>query len=154
MYNEMYYEENYNDTNDVIGEQNQELNKFLTHDRGLNYIKRKIFSEKNGRLKDKTIKIYTSGGVGCRIRDAESGKYYTNIVGSKDESLFFKINLSTNECNSKNGSNTLFYSSPQHFMNHQNHEVDRETISKWESKRDNRLKEIMIQTKSKKIDVN
>ena len=121
----MYYEENYNaaDPNDIENEVNDPhdaLANAQMSDKGLNIIYRKFISPKTGKLKNKRIHIYTSGSTGSRIRDAETGEYFPNKVGSKDEDLFFKVILATGECKSANGSSTLFYNSPQHYMNHQN----------------------------------
>ena len=150
----MYYDDNYNaaDPNDVENEmnnQNDALANALKNDRGMNIIYRKFISEKTGRPKTKRVYIYTSSSAGSRIRDAETGNYYPNKVGSKDEDLFFKVILATGECKSANGSSTLFYSSPQHFMNHLNNDVDPETIAKWEVKRNERLSEMKSERKSK-----
>jgi hypothetical protein len=110
-------------------------------DKGYNSIYIKV-QRKDGRLKNQKIDIYTSSGIGNRIRDAETGQYFPNIVGSKDEDLFFKVALATGECKSKNGSNTLFYSSPQHYANHLHCDVIPEIVSVWEEKRNARLIEL------------
>ena len=67
-----------------------ELDSLKKYDRGYN----KISIQKhnfNGRLKNTKIEIYTSGDIGSNIRDAETGAYYSNKVGSYDEDLFFKV---------------------------------------------------------------
>jgi hypothetical protein len=143
----MYREDDYNaaDPNDIENEMNSPQ-EFLAiaqkNDRGFNIIYRKFISPKTGKPKNKRINIYTSGSVGSRIRDAESGDYYPNRVGSRDEDLFFKVILATGECNSPNGSSTLFYNSPQHYMSHHNCTIEPETISVWEAKRNARLSEM------------
>ncbi len=91
--------------------------------------------------KKNKIEIYSSGDIGSNIRDAETGVYYADKVGSVDEYLFFKVVIATGECNSKNGSSTLFYLSPNHYMSHMNCDVDSKTISQWEEKKNARLKE-------------
>lgn len=143
----MSYENDYNpaDPNDIENEvnlQNDVLADALKTDRGLNFVYRKFISQKTGKLKNKRILVYTTSGVGNRIRDAETGDYYPNRVGSKDEDLFFKVILATGECKSANGSSTLFYISPQHYMTHLNTEVNQDIIEKWEQKRNNRLAEM------------
>lgn len=140
----MYQEDYYNPTepNDYDIPDNQKiLDKTKRIDRGYNVIYRKAV-KKDGRKYDKKIEIYTSGGVGSRIRDAESGEYLNHIVGSRDEDLFFKTVLATGECRSTNGSYTLFYASPQHYANHLQINLDSQTISAWEKKRDARLLEL------------
>jgi len=150
----MYFEDNYNaaDPNDIENEMNSPedvLANAQKQDKGFNIIYRKFISPKTGKPKNKRIFIYTSGTAGSRIRDAEIGDYYPNKVGSKDEDLFFKVILATGECRSANGSSTLFYTSPQHYMNHLNCNVDPETIARWEVKRNARLAELKQTTKSK-----
>jgi hypothetical protein len=102
----------------------------------------KVFRRSNrsdGKNKQNKIDIYSSGDIGSNIRDAESGVYYTDKVGSADEYLFFKVTIATGECNSKNGSSTLFYLSPNHYMSHMNCEVDAKTIAEWEVRKNARL---------------
>ena len=95
----------------------------------------------DAKNKQNRIEIYTSGDIGSNIRDAESGVYYADKVGSADEYLFFKVILATGEPESKNGSSTLFYLSPNHYMSHMNCDVDQKTIAEWEDKKSARLKE-------------
>jgi len=115
------------------------MNKTKSMDKGHSVIY-KYFPNKNGQLKLLPVNIYTSGGIGSQIRDAETGEYYSNIVGNADEDLFFKVVLVTGECKSKNGSNTLFYLSPRHYMSHQNCQVSEEDVHRWQEKRDDRYK--------------
>ena len=139
----MYQEDYYNpaDPNDYDNDIDKIFEKSKRMDKGYNSIYRKV-QRKDGRLKNQKIDIYTSNGVGNRIRDAETGEYSQNIVGSKDEDLFFKVILATGECKSKNNSNTLFYSSPQHYTNHLHCEIRPEFVSVWEEKRNARLVEL------------
>jgi hypothetical protein len=153
----MYYDDNYNpvepnDYDDLEKKFKKDTNEFLNQDKGFNVITRKVVSNKTGRMKSKNINIYTSSVTGTKIRDAENGQYYNNKVGSKDEDFFFKVILATGECKSANSSSTLFYCSPQHYMNHLHSEVSSDIITGWEAKRDKRLKEIK-EAKSKKGNV-
>ena len=140
----MAYNDNFNPADNMdfsVGDENKKFTEnFKKSDRGYNTLWRSV--EKNGVMKRSKIEVYTSNGIGCRIRDAETGLYYPHIVGSADEDLYFSLILATGECNSKNGSNTLFYISPQHYMTHFNCELDPDTIAHWESKRNMRLKEL------------
>lgn len=102
-------------------------------DRGYNKIWRTV--EKNGKFKKTGIEVYTSSCCGNHIRDAETGEFYDHIVGSADEDLYYKVILATGECNSKNGSSTLFYLSPTHFMKHLHKNLDDAFISLWNEKR-------------------
>jgi hypothetical protein len=140
MYQEDYYNPiEPNDYDDV----DKLFVKSKKMDKGYNVVNRMV-KGKNGLLKQKKIDIYTCGDVGKRIRDAETGQYLNSShhVGSKDEDLYFKVTLSTGECRNENGSNTLFYTSPQHYMNHLNTELSPDIITFWEEKRNMRLLEI------------
>ena len=86
------------------------------------------------------MEVYTTSGYGCHIRDAETGHYYSHSVGTADEDLYFSVILATGECKSRNGSSTLFYLSPQHYMRHLNCELEEDVIARWEAKRDATLK--------------
>jgi hypothetical protein len=138
----MYQEDYYNpaDPNDYENDIDKLFDKSKRMDKGYNVIYRKV-QKKDGRLKNQKVEIYTSNGVGNHIRDAETGQYLQNIVGSKDEDLFFKVILATGDCKSTNGSNTLFYISPQHYMNHLHCELSPEIVSAWEEKHNARLEE-------------
>ena len=105
------------------------------------------------KLKRTKIEFYTSGDTGCNIRDAETGDYYPNLVGSKDEDLFYKVALSTGECKSANGSNTLFYLSPQHYASHLHCSVYPEHIQIWNEKRKARLSELNLNNTNNTIEV-
>ena len=132
----------FNDQNDSYEEQREQrklVEEAKKMDRGYNVIYRNC-PNKKGQLVRTPISIYTSGGTDSQIRDAESGAYYSHIVGSADEDLYFKVILATGECKSKNGSNTLFYLSPRHYMSHLNNEVSEDTLKMWETKRDARYK--------------
>lgn len=150
----MYQEDYYNpvDHNDYDDDQDVDkmFEKVKRQDKGYNVIYRKAF-RKDGTRYNKKIEVYTSNGTGNRIRDAETGDYLDYIVGSKDEDLFFKVMLATGECTSANGSYTLFYSSPQHYANHMQCEVDPKLAASWEEKRDARLIDVK-RSKSKKFE--
>jgi hypothetical protein len=108
-------------------------------DRGYNKIWRNVY--KNGKLKKTGIELYTTGCCGSNIRDAETGEYYQHIVGTAHEDLYFKVILATGECNSKNGSSTLFYLSPKHYSDHFGVNSNRftdEFIAEWNKRRDAR----------------
>ena len=143
---------NYDDTFDMYND-NKEQGNLLTDvkslDRGYNVIYRTM-PNRNGKMKRTKVTLYTSGTTCSRIRDAETGVYYTSLVGSPDEDLYFKVVLATGECKSRNGSRTLFYLSPRHYMAHLNSELDDNTIAKWQIKHDDRVR--MKEKSSKKYD--
>jgi hypothetical protein len=142
-----YYKIDYSYSNDLdFVEQHKYFEQSKRVDKGHNEIYRKM-EGKNGVMKMKKIDIYTSGDAYTHIRDAETGSYYSNLVGSADEDLFFKVILSTGECKSKNGSSTQFYLSPRHYMAHNNCELDEQIISNWQEKRDYRVKEKSVNKK-------
>ena len=145
------YEGDYYDQEDLLLNNKIELNKILEEskkvDKGHNSINIQV-KKKDGTMKNKKLDVYTSGDTGTRIRDAETGKYYSSIVGSKDEDLFYKVKWAKGECNSSNGSSTMFFMSPQHFANHTLSDVSEEAIYNWESKRKARLNEV---EQSKKV---
>lgn len=113
-------------------------------DRGFNTVTRQVVRQ-DGKIKNKKINVFTSSGTGFKIRDAETGDYTPYLVGSKDEDLFFKVGLSTGELNSPNGSNTLFYVSPRHYMNHLYCEIPPEAIATWQEKHDARANELNLE---------
>jgi hypothetical protein len=121
------------------GEFNNQLDKIKQIDRGYNKIWRNII--KNERIKRTKIDVYTTSGFGNNIRDAETGEYYPYLVQSRDEDLFFSVILATGECRSRNGSNKLFYLSPEKYMRHMQVELDNDIILSWTEKRDKRLRE-------------
>jgi hypothetical protein len=149
----MYQDDYFNPVDPNDYDEDVHVNKIFEKtklmDRGYNIIYRKN-QRKDGTIYNKKIEIYTSSGIGNRIRDAQTGEYYPNLVGSLDENLFFKVILPTGECQSANGSSTLFFISPQQYVNHLNCDnISSEMIHKWENRRDARLAELKLKTKSK-----
>ena len=102
------------------------------HDKGYNMVYRKSVRA-DGRTKQSKIVVYTSGGTGTQIRDAETGHFYNRTVGSKHEDGFFKVSLATGECRSQNGSNTMFFASPSHYLSHMKMQVDENIEKRWEN---------------------
>jgi hypothetical protein len=107
-------------------------------DKGYNKIVRRDIDS----FKKIKVEFYTSGDTGSNIRDAQTGEYYTSIVGSPDEDLYFKVALANGECKSKNGSNVLFYTSPDQYMNHFRLDLNNTFINIWTTKRNDRLKKL------------
>jgi hypothetical protein len=131
-----YYQTEHLD--DFVDNNNDLLNEVKKLDRG--HAKIWGFIERSdGSLKKTKIDVYTSGFIGNHIRDAETGEYFKEIVGSLDEELYFKVSMSNGELKSKNDSNTLFYTSPHHCMSHLNIDITPEIITKWEQNRNQRL---------------
>ena len=132
-----YWDSVPNENLDDSGSDKDFLNEAKNMDRG--YTKMHGFIERSdGTLKKSKIDIYTTGFVGSRIRDAESGEYYKELVGSLDEDLYFKTIMATGQLKSKNGSNTLFYTSPDSCMRHLHIDIPQNIIDKWEVKKNER----------------
>jgi len=134
-----YWDSVPNETFDDSGSNKDYLNEAKNMDRG--YSKICGFVERSdGTLKKSKIDIYTTGFIGNRIRDAETGEYYKELVGSLDEDVYFKTRMTTCKVMSKNGSNLLFYTSPDHCMRHLHIVIPQNIINKWEVKRNDRLR--------------
>ena len=127
-----------------------ELLNLKKADRGFNKIFRKVQRESNDKIIFKKIELYTTGGTGSNIRDGETGEYYSEKVGTKQEDLYFKVSLATGECKSLNGSTTLFYLSPEHYERHLYVELDNETKLNWEDKKNVLLVEMEKSAKKNK----
>jgi len=150
-----YKNEYYSADNDAFSysngsENKNQLEKIKQLDRGYNKIWR--YFVKNEMLKRTKVEFYTTSGFGNHIRDAETGEYYPYLVGTLDEDLFFSVILSTGECKSKNGSNVLFYLTPEKYMAHMNVKLDDNIIMRWKQKMALRLKE-RSKEKEKKVNV-
>ncbi|MFY7728679.1 MAG: hypothetical protein ACOVRN_04110 [Flavobacterium sp.] len=156
MYQDDHYhpadQNDYDDTDELL----RMLSEQKRADKGYNVVYRKAWrtrkNRRTGQLENKyvreKIELYSSDGFGSYIRDAESGEYFPNHVGTKDEDLFFKVILATGECTSKNGSKTFFFMSPQNYEHYMNSEVDPLLVSQWDRRRDARLAEIGLSKKA------
>jgi len=142
----MYYDDHFHPTGDNdINEYNvKALEEIKLLDKGYCKIYKHVKQFNSKKAKLTKIELYTSGCVNSNIRDAITGKYYQSKVGSIDEHLFFKISLSTGQCKSSNGSNTLFFSSPEECYSHLFLSLDPVTISVWNEKKKFYLKELKL----------
>jgi len=137
----MYYEDSFhpNEENAIASSsQKKELNNIKSFDSGYGYVYRNKLSNSNSnssRVKNAKIDCYTSGDSGMSIRNAETGQYYKFKVGSKDEDLFFKVSLASGELKTTNGSNVLFYDSPEQYEKHLIDEIDQEIKDRWVAKK-------------------
>lgn len=67
---------------------------------------------------------------GRPIRDAIYGAYMNeDLVGSNDESLYFKVIFAGNGCNQQ--VDHLFYDNPEQFENHMSTKVEQKIKEKW-----------------------
>ena len=126
------------DNDDLSTSDNNELTKFRQTDKNFHMIYRLAPFERKGltTYKQKKIGVYTSGDIGTRIRNAETGEYYNYKVGSKYEDLFFSVRISSGECNGKYNLPTLFFTSPKHYESYLHNAVSEETVENWNYKRD------------------
>lgn len=69
------------------------------------------------RKQDKYLTMFSSGLAGSNIRDAITGVYYKEAVGSAQQDLFFKVTIATGEF--AEGPLHLFYLSPEQYERHQ-----------------------------------
>ena len=132
-----------NDNNSDTSVDNNELTKFRNLDKNFYVITRTAPFERKGIVmyKKKKIGVYTSGGVGAKIRNAETGEYYNYTVGSKYEDMFFSVRLATGECNGKHSAATLFFTSPQHYTSYLHNDVSEDILDIWNYKRDKLIKD-------------
>ena len=134
-----YWDSVPNENNDESGSNKDFLIEAKNMDKG--YAKISGFIERaDGSLKKSKIDVYTTGYIGSNIRNAETGEYYKELVGSADEDLYFKVRMATGEIKSKNGSNLLFYISPDQCMKHLHLELSEDEIEKWNIKYTKALK--------------
>lgn len=90
----------------------------------------------NGKYYKKYVEkynVYGSGSQGTRIRNAITGMKQSQLVGSADEDLYFKV-ISTVVPGAV-GSVTLFYSSPSEYEMHQNAIVSDSVKEAWRQKK-------------------
>jgi hypothetical protein len=146
MYNNKmnYYNSTVEET-EPLNEQDiaEMLEEMKKNDPGYNkFYRYEIINQETGARKRIKVEFYTSGICGSNIRDAESGVNYTYTVGSAYEDLFFKVIMHNGICNSKNGSTTVFFTSPHQYMSTMGRELDNGIIERWEEKRNALLKVI------------
>ena len=75
------------------------------------------------------IEYYSSGPIGSYIRNALTCLYTTDMVGSKNEDLYFKINLSYGN------SATLFYETPEQYERHHHDKLSTHIKENWLKKK-------------------
>jgi hypothetical protein len=131
----MYYEDNFHPTgkNDIIEPTNKELQDLKSLDPGFCKIYRHV-KHRDGKVKRTPIEFYTSGHTGSNIRDAITGQYMSDIVGTPNEDNYYKVGISTGECKSKNVSNTLFFISPNEYARHFYVELNESIYETWKQK--------------------
>lgn len=134
-----------------IAQQKKSMSKldiFEAQQKGFHKTTRKIVNPYDKEEKRTvTIKFYSTGPIGSNIRDAVTGVFYSSIVGSKEEHLYFKVG--DQSCSNGNYGLTLFYSSPDEYEGHQYVKLSDEDKKRWFEKRNYYL-EIIKQERSKR----
>lgn len=132
----MYYEDNFHPTgkNDIAEPTNKELQDMKSLDPGFCKIYKHI-KHRDGKVKRTPIEFYTSGHTGSNIRDAVTGQYMSDIVGTTDEDKYYKVGISTGECKPKNESNTLFFISPNEYARHFHVELNESVYETWKQQK-------------------
>ena len=103
------------------------IKKFMVSSKkGFLTIKRKI------NHKNVNINIYSSGETGSNIRNAITGEYYSDRIGTKREDLYYKIGISTGDIGGD--SVTLFFDSPEQYERHFFTTIPVEDKEKWYNK--------------------
>ena len=122
------------DYEDHFHPNNSELNKRVEdikhYDKGYYKLKRNALT-KNGFIKKTLINVYVSGEAGSKIRDAITGDFFNDRVGSVGSDKYFKVSIATGEIKTKNGFNSLYYSSPYDYEKHMLCNLDESVIDKW-----------------------
>jgi hypothetical protein len=101
-----------------------------TLDKGYGFVYRKTL-RKNGKMKNQKIELYATGDFGSQIRDANTGAFFNERVGSSAEQKFFKVGLSTGELKCKNGSTTLFFITPEEYEKTLHTTVSQDIKNEW-----------------------
>jgi len=117
---------------DITGKSLYSLQNLKSSDKRFHKQRKTIQIEtENGNLvrKQVVIEYYSSGPTGSNIRNAQTGVYTKDIVGSKQEDLYFKVTLTDNQ------PLTLFYDSPEQYERHQRVKLSHETKEHWFNKR-------------------
>jgi len=77
------------------------------------------------------IEIYSSDGIGTRIRGAITGVKYNQFrVGTSDEYLFFKVNMATGE-KALRGNSVFFFDDPEQYERHMKCLLSTQTKTIW-----------------------
>jgi len=136
----MFYDELMNFTENDYD--NDSLNSFKktkrskenikSYDKGFHKIIKTLTDDNNKVNKKFTVQGYSTGQVGNNIRNALTGEYTKYKVGSKEQSLFFKVS----NCMGLNSTPPVhfYYNSPEEYERHQFSKVDKVVKDKWMEK--------------------
>ena len=137
----MYYDELMETADNEISSVEHKLNKIKAAEEARNvdkyYEKYSVLFnniKKDGKFyKTVTIENFGSGQIGTRIRNAVTGMRYTNLVGSIDEDLFFKVIDPTGRKGRKEPL-ILFYDTPEQYENHHYTTLQQNVKERWYEK--------------------
>jgi len=129
----MEYEDRYSPAYEEFDTQKNTniINDVKKLDKGYNEIYRKV-EQTNGTIKNKKIVVYNSGDIGSQIRNAVTGNYTKDIVGTSAEDAYFSTILSGE---SSKGSLMLYFDSPEQYERHLHITLQDTIKSKWNDKR-------------------
>jgi len=120
FYNEMEYEE----MDDVsVNKNTRKMAKAMEEagDKRCHIIERK---------NKRPVTVFSSGSQGSRIRNAISGAYTNDIVGSADEDAYFRVSC---PCGSER--KKLFFGSPEQYDRHFGLDLEKETKQRLDQKK-------------------
>ena len=123
-----YYDDRYNPTieNDIV--------KFDVNDnydpgcsKFVNTVKKP-----NSKMRKQLFKIYNNyNDPGARLRDAVTGVFFNDRVGTTNEKKYFKVAIATCKIKAKNESNSFYYLTPEDFSRHFRVDVTTEIQESW-----------------------
>lgn len=149
-----YYNELISDTSsETFYQKNQKSDK-RTH-----YYDVYKYDEKKGFNVLTKVKCYSSGDVGCVIRNAQYGTPYSyslnntsdtllqqqskvihHLVGSGEEEFYFKVHMAPIVSDTGEKTTVIaFYNNPGQYERHMNVEVDRDIKNNWATRRTERM---------------
>ena len=134
----MDYDDRYHPSNqnDVDKKSYNVIDDIKSLDLGYNEIYRKVM-QNNGNYKTKKIVVYNSGDFGSQIRDAITGNYTKDFVGTANEDIYFTLVLATGEVVNKRI--VLFFDSPEQCERHLHQKISEKIKETWNNKRLRRL---------------
>jgi hypothetical protein len=77
-----------------------------------------VFNDKKSRFKMLRIGMYATGNTGSQIRNAVTGLYYPDFVGTENEKLYFSVADCTGRFSK--GSLWFYYDSQKQYETHNN----------------------------------
>ena len=127
MYQDEYYDGEGVDTDSDITSTTKQKKRRLWND---SLVDKSFHKIKVGK---KTIGIYSSSVTpGFTIKNAVTGSYCEDKVGSLYEHLYYKIKIATGEVGRESA--TFFFDSPEQCERHLGSDIPQDTKAKWHNK--------------------